>query len=270
VRDSYNGSTRPSQGLSTGSIPVSRSKKYMLNNKTILITGSSSGIGAATARLAKQYGATVILHGKADSEKLQSLAKELDSEYVFCDVADKRAVDATVAVLAAKNKKIDILINCAGITLRQKFLESTDEAWLDVYKVNVLGTVHFCQAVIPLMQKNNYGRIVNIASIRAYGVTSGRPAYSASKAAIKNLTAVLAKEFAPRIAVNAVAPGFTETPMSQTWDDKVWEQVNSALLGRVGQPEEIAESILFLASDKASFINGQTILVDGGYSISGK
>ncbi|MEK9182862.1 MAG: SDR family oxidoreductase, partial [Patescibacteria group bacterium] len=224
----------------------------------------------ATAKLAKEYGATVILHGKTESEELKKLAKELDCEYIFCDVADKIAVESEVERILKKVQRIDVLVNSAGITNRQEFLDSTDESWLDIYKVNVLGTTHFCQAIIPQMKENKYGRIVNIASIRAYGVTSGRPAYSASKAAIMNLTSTLAKDFAPDIAVNAVAPGFTKTPMAKTWDEKVWEQARSSLVGRVGQPEEIAEAILFLASDKASFITGQTILVDGGYSISGK
>lgn len=235
-----------------------------------MITGSSSGIGMATARLAKKYGAKVILHGRTESEKLKKLAKELKSDYIFCDVSEKEAVDRAIAEILKKVKKIDALVNCAGTASRERLLESTDESWLNLFKINVLGTVHFCQAVIPKMQKKKYGRIVNVASIRAYENTSGRPAYSASKAAIVNLTSTLAKDFAPTIAVKAVAPGFTETPMSKIWDEQVWKQVKSALLGRVGQPKEIAEAILFLASDRASFITGQTILVDGGYSISGK
>ena len=242
----------------------------MLKDKIILITGSSSGIGEATAKLAKEYGAKVILHGKTESEELKNLAKELECEYIFCDVADLPAVQSEVNRILEKVKKIDALVNCAGISIRQKFLESTDDSWLEIFKVNVLGTKHFCQVVIPGMQENKYGRIVNIASIRAFSSTSGRPAYSASKAAVMNLTAVLAKEFAPEIVVNAVAPGFTETAMAKTWDEVVWNQVKTALLGRAAQPKEIAEAILFLASDKASFITGQTILVDGGYSISGK
>ena len=210
------------------------------------------------------------MHGKTESEELKKLAKELECEYIFCDVADKMAVDSEVKRILKKVEKIDILVNSAGIATRQKFLESTEETWLDIFKINVLGTTHFCQAVIPQMQKNKYGRIVNIASIRAFGSTSGRPAYSASKAAVMNLTSVLAKEFAPDILVNAVAPGFIETPMSKVWDEEIWKKIKTALLGRVGQPKEIAEAILFLASDKASFITGQTIIVDGGYSISGK
>lgn len=243
----------------------------MLKGKNILITGSSSGIGEATARLAKEYGAMPILHGREESEKLKSLARELSCEYIFCDVSNKESVESEVVRILQKIGKIDILVNSAGIAPSQEFLESTDEHWMEVFKVNVLGTTHFCQAVIPQMQKNKYGRIVNIASIRGYPITSGNAAYSASKAAIVNITASLAKKFAPDVAVNAVAPGFTDTPMSKTRiDSKVMEQAKSSLIGRVGQPKEIAEAILFLASDRASFITGQTILVDGGYSISGK
>ena len=242
----------------------------MLENKVILITGSSRGIGAATARLAKQYGANVVLHGKNESDHLKELSVQLKCPYYVCDVTNKDDVGNLVKKVVEQYGKIDALVNCAGITNRAKFLETSDELWLDLFKVNVLGTTHFCEAAIPHMQNAGYGRIVNIASIRAYGITSGRPAYSVTKAGIRNLTATLAKEFAPHIAVNAVSPGFTETDMSKTWDEEVWKQVNSALLGRVGQPKEIAEVILFLASDKASFISGQTLLVDGGYSLSGK
>ena len=242
----------------------------MLKDKIILITGSSSGIGLATARLAKEYGATVILHGKTESDELKNFAKELDCEYIFCDVADKVAVESEVNKIIDKVKSIDILVNSAGISLNQKFLESTDEVWLDVFKTNVLGTTHFCQAVIPKMQKNKYGRIVNISSIRGYPGTSGNSAYSASKAAIINLTSTLAKQFAPDIFVNSVAPGFTNTAIALSWGEQVQAQATSNLFGRLAEPEEIAEAILFLASDKASFITGQTLLVDGGYSISGK
>ena len=243
----------------------------MLKDKIILITGSSSGIGLATARLAKEYGANIIVHGKTDSPELDAIAKELNAEKIICDVADKDAVQSEINRILEKVKKIDILVNSAGIAPAKSFLESTDELWLDVFKVNVLGTTHFCQTVIPQMQKNKYGRIVNIASIRGFNGTAGSTVYSASKAAIVNITATMAKQFAPDIAVNAIAPGFTNTPMSKTWTDSgLMALAKSALAGRIAEPKEIAEAILFLASDKASFITGQTILVDGGYSISGK
>jgi len=242
----------------------------VFNEEVILITGSARGIGAATAKLAKERGAKVILHGKSESDQLKQLAKELSVDYIICDVVDEKRTKKAVDEVLKKVGKIDVLINCAGMTNSKPFLELTDEDWLDAYKVNVLGTVHACKAVLPHMQAAKSGRIVNISSIRGYGITSGRAAYSAAKASIINLTCTLAKEYAPVILVNAVAPGFTETDMSKTWSERVWNQVKQSLLGRIAQPEEIAEVILFLASPKNTFMTGQTLLVDGGYSIAGK
>jgi 3-oxoacyl-[acyl-carrier protein] reductase len=239
-----------------------------LDNSVLLITGSSRGIGAATARLAKAYGAKVALHGKEESAELLKLGKELGSPCYPCDVADRAAVKRVVKKIMKDFGRIDALVNNAGIADRRPFLETTDEVWQNVFKVNVLGTVHFCQEVIPHMQRQKYGRIVNVSSKRGFPATCGKPAYGASKAAVILLTAALAKEFAPDIAVNCVAPGFTETDMSKTWSEKIWVDVRQTLLGRAGKPEEIAEMILFLASSKASFITGQTFLVDGGASVS--
>ncbi len=244
--------------------------KNTFDGEVVLITGSSRGIGAATARLAKQRGAKVVLHGRTESVQLKNLAKELESEYIVCEVVDEGAVKKAVNEVLKQVERIDVLVNCAGVSTSKPFIELTDEDWLDAFKVNVLGTVHACKAVLPHMQKQKSGRIINISSIRGYGVTSGRAAYSAAKASIINLTCTLAKEYAPDILVNAVAPGFTETDMAKTWSDRVWNQVKQSLLGRVAQPEEIAEAILFLSSPKNTFITGQTLLVDGGYSIAGK
>ncbi|OGH39064.1 MAG: hypothetical protein A3B44_03120 [Candidatus Levybacteria bacterium RIFCSPLOWO2_01_FULL_38_21] len=243
-----------------------------LQNKVILITGSSGGIGSATATLASESGAKVILHGNTNSKKLEGLARKLKADFIACDVTNKSSVIKEVKRIVEKTKKIEGLINCAGIVRPKPFLETEDENWLEEYKVNFLGTVHFCQAVIPYMLKNKYGRIVNIASIRGHSATSTPRgmSYSASKAAIVNLTAALAKEYAPNIAVNAVSPGFVQTEMSKTWNETVWNQAKSSLLKRTAQPSEIGEALLFLISGKASFITGQTILVDGGYTISGK
>jgi 3-oxoacyl-[acyl-carrier protein] reductase len=244
-----------------------------LKNKVIIITGSSrDGMGASAARIASKRGATVVLHGRTETDELKALAKELQSEYVLCDVTDKSAVEVAVAKVIEKTGKIDALINCAGMAAAAPFLESDDEHWLDVFKVNVLGTVHFIQAVAPHMLKAKSGRIVNVSSIRGIeSMASSRiTAYSASKAAVNNLTSALAKEFAPHIAVNAVAPGFTKTHMSKGWTDAVHAQVKTALLQRAAEPEELAETMVFLASDEASFITGQVLVVDGGYGIAGK
>lgn len=244
----------------------------MFKNKVLLITGSSRGIGAATARLAKQYGAELIVHGKTQSEHLAMLAQELDALPIVCDVADKQAVETAVKDAISKKGKIDGLINSAGIAASIPFLETDDEHWETIYRTNVLGTVHMCQVVIPHMRERGGGRIVNIASIRGHAnMASNRGmAYSASKAAVIALTATLAKEFAPNIAVNAVSPGFTATDISKGWNETVWNQVKQSLIGRVAKPEEIAEALLFLASERASFITGQTVIVDGGYGLAGK
>jgi NAD(P)-dependent dehydrogenase (short-subunit alcohol dehydrogenase family) len=247
--------------------------KTSLKDKVVLITGSARGIGAATARLAHERGAKVILHGQTESEQLKKLSKELGGVLaIACDVADKAAVEKSVKLVLEKVGRIDVLVNSAGFVTPMSFLEADDANWTDQFNVNVLGTVHFGQAVIPQMQRNQYGRIVNVASIRGHQVAASNRsiAYSVTKAAIVNLTSSMAKEFAPVIAVNAVSPGFINTDISKGWNEAVWRKVDSALTGRIGEPSEIAEAILFLASDGASFITGQTLVVDGGFTIAGK
>lgn len=243
-----------------------------MEGKTIFITGSSSGIGRATAQIAHQRGAKVIVHGRTPSNELEEFAKSIDGLICCFDVTNKDEVSKEIEKVLEKVGAIDMLVNCAGIVKVEPFLEATDEVWLENYSTNFLGTVHVIQAVLPSMLKQGSGSIVNISSIRGERTMASNrgTAYSASKAGIINLTSGLAKEYAPKIRINSVAPGFTLTKMSDTWNDTVREQVKTALLGRPAQPEEIAEAILFLASDNASFITGQTLTVDGGYEISGK
>ncbi|MEK7509192.1 MAG: SDR family oxidoreductase [Patescibacteria group bacterium] len=237
----------------------------MLRGKTILITGSSRGIGAATARLAKKYGATVILHGKEDSKELKKLSKELAAQYVVFDVADERAARKAIA-----KRGVDILVNNAGISISKPFQELTSRDWHETLSTNVMGVVNVSKAVIPAMVKRKHGTIVNVSSIKGYPHTAGRAAFAASKAAIITLTASMAKEFAPQIRVNAVAPGFTETETTKkAWGERIYTQISTTPLGRAAQPEEIAQAILFLASDASAFMTGQTMIVDGGYSIAG-
>jgi 3-oxoacyl-[acyl-carrier protein] reductase len=237
----------------------------MLENKVILITGSSRGIGAATARLAKQYGATVILHGKTDSNELKRLSKEICSPYIYCDVTDEEAVKREVRSIG----RVDILVNNAGINPSKTFIELTSNDWKEIIGVNLLGPVYFSRVVLPGMMERSYGKIINISSFKGHNYVSGKPAYAASKAAVMRITSSMAEEFAPYgINVNAVAPGFTETEMTtSTMSPKILSQINKIPLKRIAKPKEIAEAILFLASDKASYITGQTITVDGGLSI---
>lgn len=245
--------------------------KNMLENKVVLITGSSRGIGAATARLAKEYGAKVILHGKTETSELKNQAKNLACEYIACDATDVKAVSKEIERVLKITKRIDVLANCAGFA-KPANIFSEDKEWIEQFKINVLGTVHFCQAVLPIMQEQNYGRIINVASQSAapHGAKPRTIAYAASKGSILPITGALAKEYAPNIAVNAILPGGVETDMAKTWSPEIRKMLSSNLLGRVGRPEEIAEVILFLASDKASYLTGQNIFADGGYALSGK
>ncbi|MFA4960737.1 MAG: SDR family NAD(P)-dependent oxidoreductase [Candidatus Pacearchaeota archaeon] len=237
---------------------------YSFEGKTMLVTGSSRGIGAATARLAKQYGAKVILHGKTDSQPLKDLAKELDSGYIFCDAADEWAIIREVGKLGG----IDILVNNAGINPSKKFMDLTNDDWSRIYSVNLMGPVNFSRAVIPGMQDRGHGRIINISSAKGYNHVTGKPAYAASKAALMRLTTSMAQEFAPHILVNSVAPGFTKTEMTAgTMSPQIQGQIDKIPLRRMANAREIAEVVLFLASDNASYITGQTIAVDGGFSI---
>jgi 3-oxoacyl-[acyl-carrier protein] reductase len=243
----------------------------MLKGKTILITGSSKGIGAATARLAKSYGANVIVHGRTDSPELNQITEELGAEKIVCDISDREAVFGEVKKLLDNGIKIDCLANVAGIVnTRDSFMETTREEWLLNYETNVLGIVYMCQALIPKMQEHKYGKIVNIGSVRAYpqGTASSRFPYSCSKAAVLNLTSALAKEYAKDgITVTSISPGGVNTDIAKGWDEATKKRNSNVPLGRIAEPEEIAEAICFFLSDKSSYATGADFLFDGGYII---
>ena len=236
----------------------------MFRNKTLLITGSSRGIGAATAKLALAYGARVILHGKSETKELKALSRKLGAPYFFCDAGDADAVAREIKNIG----RIDVLINNAGISISKPFLELSEVDWAQTLSANLMGPVNFSKAVIPGMQKRKYGRIVHVSSIKGLPGTAGRAAFASSKAALVTMTASMAKELKPYIAVNCVAPGFTETETTKrNWTDRIYKQIAQVPLGRAAHAREIAEAILFLASDKASYVNGQTLVVDGGYGV---
>ena len=231
----------------------------------ILITGSSRGIGAAVARLAKKYGYEVLLHGKTESKELISLAKELKSDYLIFDITKEIEIQKALSNITAINS----LVNSAGINISKSFNELTNMDWKDIYDVNLFGLVNVTKNVLPLMENlESIGKIVNISSIKGLYSSVGRVAYASSKAAVINLTTGLAKELAPNILVNAVAPGFTKTQMtSNTMSERIRKQLDNILLKRIADPSEIADVVLFLTSDKNRYITGQTINVDGGFSI---
>ena len=233
--------------------------------KVILITGSSRGIGAAIARLAKSQGYEVILHGKTQSSYLLDIAKELNSEYLVFNLSKENEVKQALS----KITQIDVLVNSAGVNISKAFDNLTDNDWRAVYDTNLFGLVNVIRHAVPIMKDSkNIGKIVNIASIKGLYASVGRVAYASSKAAVINLTVGLAKELAPGILVNAVAPGFTNTEMtSNTWSDRIKNQVDNILLKRMCSPEEVAKLVLFLSSSSNEYITGQTINIDGGFSI---
>jgi len=233
--------------------------------KKIFITGSSRGIGAAIARLAKERGYDVMLHGRSNSSHLMNLAKELDSKYIIFDITKDDEVERAVREI----NYIDVLVNSAGVNISKAFDNLTDSDWKAIYDVNLFGLVNVTRHVVPIMKRSkSTGKIINIASIKGLYASVGRVAYASSKAAVINLTTGLAKELAPGILVNAVAPGFTNTEMTDTtWSDRIKKQVGNILLKRMADPKEIAEIVLFLSSTENEYITGQTINIDGGFSI---
>lgn len=235
-----------------------------MKNK-ILITGSSRGIGAAIARLAKEKGYEVLLHGRTHSSCLVELAKELDSKYLIFDISKEDEVRQALS----KITQINVLVNSAGVNISKTFDNLTDTDWKTVYDINLFGLVNVTRHVVPIMKRSKTtGKIINIASIKGLYASVGRVAYASSKAAVINLTTGLAKELAPGILVNAVAPGFTNTEMTDnTWSDRIKKQVSNILLKRMADPKEIAEVVLFLSSSANEYITGQTINIDGGFSI---
>lgn len=240
--------------------------------KVILITGSSRGIWKATAKLANEQGAKVILHWRTLTEELKNLSEELNTDYIICDVTDKEEVTKQVNKVIDKYWKIDSLVNSAWIAAWKPFLECEKEDFYKEFDVNTIWTINFCQAVIPNMQENKKWSIVNIASIRwISNMASTRIPYCMSKASVINLSASLSKEFAPHIRVNSVSPWFTVTDMAfEAWTEKTWEKSKQNLLERPAEASEIAECILFLASDKASYITGQDMVIDWGYWLAWK
>lgn len=239
--------------------------------KTILITGSSRGIGKATAELAHAQGYKVIVHGQTDSKELNHVHKKLDGSIkTFFDVADKQSTHKEMSKLG----RIDILVNNAGMGTAgiKDVREIDDEQAVLEYKNNVLGTLHCVQAVLPGMLKNGHGSIISVSSIKGhdYLATLSSLPYAITKAGVLSISKALAKQY-PSIRFNTVSPGYVKTDMASKWPTATFNKINQGTLaGRIGQPDEIASVIIFLASDEASYINGVDILVDGGYSIKGK
>jgi 3-oxoacyl-[acyl-carrier protein] reductase len=243
-----------------------------LKEKVALITGAGSGIGEATARRFVTEGALVALND-VNTQGLARVARELSAQgarvlVLEGSVTNKNDVEAMVNKTLEEFKRIDILINNAGINRDALAKKMTEEQWDSVLDVNLKGTFLCCQAVFGPMSEQKYGKINNTASIGAYG-NVGQANYAASKAGVVGMSWALALEYARyNINVNVVAPGATSTPMTAGMPDKVRDMIiNNIPLKRMASPEEIANVHLFLASDEAGYITGQVIFVDGGITI---
>ncbi len=249
---------------------------YNLKNKVAIITGARRGMGKADALALAKAGAKVVVSdiSQEDCQKVVSQIKKTGGQAmaIKCDVSNKEEVNAMMKETVKKWKKIDILVNNAGILQFKPFLQITEEDWQKILDVNLKGYFLCAQAAAREMVKQKSGVIINIASIASGQVGVGFPTlshYSASKGAIIAFTETIAAELAPfNIRVNAIAPGAIDTPMVKDIksDPKSMKGVLARIpMQRMGKPEEIASTVLFLASDGASYMTGSTVFVDGGY-----
>ena len=243
----------------------------LLDGKVAIITGASRGIGRACALELAKAGAKIVVNfagNKAAAEQVVALIKESGGEAVLFQADIARAGDADALIKAALDAfgRIDILVNNAGITRDNLLLRMKEEEWDAVMNTNLKGVFNCTKAVAKVMMKQRSGRIINMTSVVGQMGNAGQSNYSAAKAGVIGFTKSLAKELASRnITVNAVAPGFIATDMTAVLTEDVKTGLaNQIPLSRLGMPEDVAGAVLFLASDAANYITGQTINVDGG------
>jgi len=243
----------------------------LLKDKVALVTGASRGIGRAVAVELARAGADVAVNYAASEEAAKEVAREIESLgrrafLVKFDVADPFAVAEGVKAVEEAFGRIDILVNNAGITRDGLLVRMKDEDWERVLSVNLKGAFLVTKAVLPGMMKRRDGRIINISSVVAFSGNPGQTNYAASKAGLVGFSRSLALEVARRgITVNVVAPGYIETDMTAALPEKAREALLSQVpMGRAGTPEEVAHAVVFLASDKASYITGTVLHVNGG------
>jgi 3-oxoacyl-[acyl-carrier protein] reductase len=247
----------------------------MLHDKVSFITGSTRGIGWATARAFARNGATVILNHRGSNTLLEERCRELEAEFhgkvigLAADVTDAPAVKACYGEIFRQFKRLDVLVNNAGILQGALLGMITDGLIRAVLDTNVIGSLVHLQEASRLMARNQRGSIINVSSIIGRFGTEGQTAYAASKAAVIGMTKAAAKELAPKnIRVNAVAPGYIDTDMTrQMPQNKLQRQIPEIRMGRIGTVDEVAQAIMFLASDMSSYVTGQVLGVDGGMII---
>ncbi|HEY3831247.1 MAG TPA: SDR family NAD(P)-dependent oxidoreductase [Acidimicrobiia bacterium] len=241
-----------------------------LHGHVAVVTGAASGIGAATAALLARRGARVALLDR-NEEAATTVAGSIDGALALaCDVRDADSVAAATATVAEQLGTVSILVNNAGIGDLRPLHTLDDKLWHRLVDVNLTGTFHATRAVVPGMLERGSGAIVNNASLSGSMPTRNEAAYSAAKAGVIALTKSTALEYGPAIRANCVAPGFVATPLTSVFQDvpDVFEPIRASIpLQRMGTADEVAEVIAFLCSDRASYVTGQTITIDGGLGL---
>ena len=245
----------------------------MSERKVAMITGGTRGIGKAIAKIFSDNGYDLIINYVSDKTDLTKLENDLKNNneilFVRANVGELNSVEEAVKKAIEKFGKIDVLVNNAGITRDNLIMRMKEEEFDEVINTNLKGTFNVTKSVVPYMMKKREGRIVNISSVVGVSGNAGQCNYAASKAGIIGFTKSIAKELASRnILVNAVAPGFIDTDMTECLNDKVKESINNQIpLKRMGTPEEIAKAVYFLASSDNTYITGQVLNIDGGMLI---
>jgi NAD(P)-dependent dehydrogenase (short-subunit alcohol dehydrogenase family) len=252
-------------------------KPLSLNNRIAVVIGGTTGIGRALSLGLAEAGADVIASAR-NLEQVEAIAVEIERRgrrtlRAACDVRDRDSLERLRSAVISAFDRVDILVNCAGKTKRIPTLQMDEQDWNDILEINLTGTLRACQVFGRPMLERGYGRIINIASLTSFVAMFEVAAYSASKAAVVSLTKSLAVEWGSRgVCVNAIAPGVFRTQLNQSLLDgteRGRELLTRTPMKRFGKVEELAGAAVFLASEAAGFVNGEILVVDGGFMASG-
>jgi 3-oxoacyl-[acyl-carrier protein] reductase len=243
---------------------------FDLTGKTALVTGATGGIGGAIARALHQQGATVAVSGTR-RDALDQIASELkDRVHVLpCNLADKSEVEALVPAAEAAMGKLDILVANAAITRDNLFVQLSDDAWDEVIAVDLSATFRLARAAVRSMMRRRFGRVIGISSVVGVTGNPGQGNYTAAKAGMIGMMKSVAQEYAKRnVTANCIAPGFITSPMTDKLNDKQREVILARVpAGRIGAGADVAAAVVYLASDEAAYVTGQTLHVNGGMAM---